>query len=733
MKATFIDCYVKNDDIVLWLRLPDGKNIKLIDRFIPEIYVRTHRPEILQRWFKKNGITSNIVKKKSFSGNIQLEVLSIPIDYISRYHHTIRYIEKLQGYAVEIFNADQKLEEIYMFQKDLFPTAKVEFTEENGILQSISVLDDSNAVDYEIPDFEKGNLHVKTKDSLYKTIDTKLVSITYNGQRFTGRSKNILEKFKKAFEEHDPDIIWTENGNLVLPYLRKLFDEHRISFNFSRFENDDFSYEKGESYWAYTNIIYRTASVFLKGRLHFDTKSFFADDTGYYGIIDGARVCRQRIQRIEMRSAGAAVTNLLLYESYKRNFLLPYKIGIYERFKTLEELYEADRGSMIFEPQVGFHTDIVEFDFVSLYPQIMWKHNLSPETLFCKCCPHHKVPSLHYNFCTKHRGVVSIVAENLVKRRIELKKQGTPEAKEKAGYLKWLLVTMFGYQAFKNRKIGIIEAHESIQAYAREIIMQTVRIAEFYGWEVVHGIVDSVYVKKKGYTKDDVEKLEREICKETGFKIAHEGNYRWMVFLPSIVNADQPVSNHFYGIFENGEIKCRGIEARRRDFPVIVQEMQLEMIEVLSEATNIVEFRRLFPKVLKVLKKYINKLPNATQNQLTIRRRISKTDYVNNIPQKIMLEAMSEDGWDIQPGQNITYIIKDVKNRNPRRRYIPSDAFKGEFDSQKYTEIMIRATFNILQPFGLTQRYIAEFINPTKQLTLDIFHDAEKTIQMGST
>jgi hypothetical protein len=63
--------------------------------------------------------------------------------------------------------------------------------------------------------------------------------------------------------------------------------------------------------------------------------SFFAEDAGYYGILDGARACRIRIQRAEMRSAGACVTNLLMYTAHKNNFLLPYKTGIFERFKTL--------------------------------------------------------------------------------------------------------------------------------------------------------------------------------------------------------------------------------------------------------------------------------------------------------------------------------------------------------------------------------------------------------------
>ncbi|MBI2631903.1 hypothetical protein HYW75_02785 [Candidatus Pacearchaeota archaeon] len=719
MKAIFIDCYVKDDEVILWLK--DGRNnIKLKDRFIPEIYLLAPNLKFLKNKLMRFGIKPFFKKKKSFFNNKEIYVLAIPIYRLSRYHELIRFIEESGNYEIEIYNADLKLEESYMFQKEIFPTAAVEYTQKEGRIEYISPVEISDCIDYIIPDFEVANIEVKTEENIFKTLETGLLEIIYNGVAFAGEIRTILLKFKDAFNKQDPDIIWTDHGNLVLPYLKKQFQKHSISIDFNRFESDDFEFLKGESYWTYNSIIYRTASIFLKGRLHFDTKSFLADNTGFYGIIEGARVCRQRIQRTEMRSAGAAVTNLLLYESNKRNFLLPYKVGIYERFKTLGQLYEADRGSIIFEPRIGFHNDVVELDFVSLYPQIMWKFNLSPETLFCSCCKQNKVPGLHYNFCEKERGVVSIVAENLIKRRIELKRIGTPEAKEKASYLKWLLVTMFGYQAFKNRKIGTIEIHESIQAYAREIILKTVRIAESLGWEVVHGIIDSVYIKKPEYKAEEVEHLRNEISDKTGFIIAHEGNYKWIVFLSSIINENQPVSSHFYGILENGEIKCRGIESRRKDAPKIIEKMQKEMINVLSKARTEAEFKCLFQGIFKILNTYIESLKSLSPHDLIISRILGKVDYSNNIPQKLIVEMMRKEGWNMQPGQKINYILRDVKNKNPNKRYSTLNSFDGKIDFDKYKELMVKSVFNILQPFGVSVQDIERKIQKTKQLLLEL-------------
>lgn len=698
---------------MLWLR-KQSKNIILEDSFVPKIYVEYFDLKGLQQKLSLMKIKSRLVRKHTFSKR-NLWVLEVFIENISRQYPIARLIEKLTNYKAVLYNVDQKSEENYMFSTGIFPLAKVDVFFDNGKVKSIRVLDKAEDVNYKMPDFNVAKLGVKTADNLFKGFDTKLKAILFNDDIIKETEKKILLEFKKKFENLDPDVLWTGNGNLIIPFLKEKFKFYGIKFNFNRFCEDDFVFSKGDYYHSYSRVVYRTGSIFLKGRLHFDKRSFFANDTGFYGIIDGARVCHQRIQRTAMRSSGAAVTNFLLYIAFKKNYLLPYKVGIYERFKTMYELYQADRGSMIFEPRIGFHTDVVELDFTSLYPNIMNKYNLSPETLFCKCCRWNKLPGLHYHYCTRVRGIVPEVAKVLISRRIELKKNLTPANKEKVDYIKWLLVTMFGYQAFKNKKIGCIENHEAIQAIARETIFKTTRVAESLGWEVVHGIIDSVYIKKKGFFKQDVEHLGREIFLETELELDHEGNYRWIVFLPSILNPVMPVSSHFYGVFEDGKIKCRGIEARRKDSPEIVATMQREMIERLAEARDFETFKSLFPAVFKILKNYVANLPYATAKDLRIVRTLSKTDYKNDIAQKVIVKQMIDEGYDVQPGQTIAYIIRDVFHPEPLKRYVTLDSFDGRFDIAKYTDLMVRSVFNILQPFGVTIEGLYEMIRGERQ------------------
>jgi DNA polymerase elongation subunit (family B) len=57
-------------------------------------------------------------------------------------------------------------------------------------------------------------------------------------------------------------------------------------------------------------------------------------------------------------------------------------------------------------------------------------------------------------------------------------------------------VTSFGYLGFNNAKFGRIDAHIAVCAFDRQIFLQTSKIAERYGFRIVHGIIDSICFKR---------------------------------------------------------------------------------------------------------------------------------------------------------------------------------------------------------------------------------------------
>src|SRR5207244_7127376 len=116
-----------------------------------------------------------------------------------------------------------------------------------------------------------------------------------------------------------------------------------------------------------------------------------------------------------------------------------WKPTLAEHFKTFEELLVADRGGFIFEPETGVHEQVAEFDFVSLYPNIMLKKNLSAETIHCNCCPDSKlrVPEFDHGICESRIGIVPTSLKILLEKRAiykSLLKKSTTNQKLNAVY-----------------------------------------------------------------------------------------------------------------------------------------------------------------------------------------------------------------------------------------------------------------------------------------------------------
>jgi DNA polymerase II len=74
------------------------------------------------------------------------------------------------------------------------------------------------------------------------------------------------------------------------------------------------------------------------------------------------------------------------------------------------------------------------------------------------------------------------------------------------------------------------------------------------------------------------------VAERTGLSISLDGIYRWVAFLPSRVDARVPVANRYFGVFQDGSLKVRGIEARRRDTAPWVAETQMALLEHLAQA-----------------------------------------------------------------------------------------------------------------------------------------------------
>jgi DNA polymerase elongation subunit (family B) len=71
----------------------------------------------------------------------------------------------------------------------------------------------------------------------------------------------------------------------------------------------------------------------------------------------------------------------------------------------------------------------------------------------------------------------------------------------------------------------------------------------------------------------------------TGFAISFEGIYKWIAFVHSKSSKHVPVPNRYFGVFEDdGSLKVRGLEIRRRDNPPFLTSSKQKFYRSLPRA-----------------------------------------------------------------------------------------------------------------------------------------------------
>jgi DNA polymerase-2 len=364
---------------------------------------------------------------------------------------------------------------------------------------------------------------------------------------------------------------------------------------------------------------------------------------------------------------------------------------------------------MVYQPTVGLHQNVAEVDFVSMYPSIMAHFNISPETVVLgEYNPRTSLP-----ITRAERGLVPETLQPLLEKRIAIKSQllvlpkwdpRRKRYKAAASAHKWLLVTCFGYLGYKNARFGRIESHEAVTAFGREILLRAKEAAEDLGFEVLHLYVDGMWIKKPGsVTVADFQPLLDEIVTRTGLPIGLDGVYRWVAFLPSRVDARIPVANRYFGVFQSGEIKVRGIELRRHDTPDFIKELQQQMLDILAKAPDAEHVPDLFPEVQALVRRRLADLKRGRipPEKLIVRQTLSRAleAYRSPSPTALAARQLAEQDKELRPGQVVRFLYT-LGKPGVRAWDIPGELERNTIDINRYSTLLERAAQTIFQPFS---------------------------------
>lgn len=538
----------------------------------------------------------------------------------------------------------------------------------------------------------------------------RLLTVSYQTFRYHIRleaGSSPVYWLKAALQKHDPDILITDFGDTwLLDYLLQTVEGDYSKLPLNRDPERAFTRIAEKSFFSYGQVIHRGQQIHLFGRAHLDkNNSMLWSDYALDGVLENARVTALPIQTAARVSPGTGISSMQMITALKTGVLIPWHKQQAEQPKTMLDLIHSDSGGMVYQPIPGIHYNVGEVDFVSMYPAIMVRCDISPE----------KQSITLSDPPSPDPGLVPLTLAPLLEKRVAIKRAlpGLPAwdprraiYKERSSAHKWLLVVCFGYLGYRNARFGRIESHEAVTAGGREALLRAKEAAEDLGYRILHMFVDCLWVQQPGHTRpEDFQPLIDEVYRRTGLHIAMDGIYRWVVFLPSRVDGRVPVGTRYFGVFQDGTIKVRGIEARRRDTPPWIAATQMAVIEHLAQGKDAADLQVLLPGALDILCQAVAQLRagRVPLADLLMAQKVTRalSKYTSPSPAARAAAQLEAHGKTVNPGQRVRFLY--MRGGGVRAWDLPGPPDPRRIDTAMYQKLLIRAASSVLLSFGFDQ------------------------------
>jgi DNA polymerase elongation subunit (family B) len=714
--------------VVLWRKEARGGRVRRTAvEFRPPFLVDGPRPELpaLARRLAEHPAVAQVEREvlaPSLYDRRPRTVLAVTPRRNPARRALAREVDALGGFGrFRLYDVDLGAPQLYHLAHGLYPFAPVA-----GRGADLTATEPAETIHYPTPPLTVARLEVTVAGARRGRLpprDGRLTAIRLGDATLEGPEEELLPSLLDELARSDPDVLLTHGGDgFDLPWLYRRAAACGLGpdrFGLGRERAPLRPARRAHTYESYGVVRHRDAAYALPGRFHLDRdNSFLYADAEIPGLVDAARLSRLSLATVVRQSPGTCFTAMEMAHARRLGAHVPWKKNRPESFRRGDHLVAADRGGVIFLPPVGVHDHLDEFDFASLYPSIMVRKNLSAETLQCRCCPRSPIvaPGLGYRSCVKRVGLIPRTLAPLLARRAAYKaamrRPGTPpeealKLKRRVKMLKWILVTAFGYQGYRNARFGRIECHEAINAYARRLLADLVPTAEAHGYRVVHGIVDSLWVRPldPGHPPDP-EAFARAMSERYDLPLGYEGRYRWILFLPATTHG-LGVPNRYYGLYEHGEFKLRGIGSRRHDTPALLRRFEGEVLTLFRSARDAEGVRALLPRALARADRFAERVAAGAWpvEELLVTHRLGQEPgaFVTFTDSVAAVRQLEEAGVPKVAGELVRYVVLDRRSRSVRRRVRAAELLDGSeaYDRGAYLDLLARSAETLLAPLGV--------------------------------
>jgi len=383
------------------------------------------------------------------------------------------------------------------------------------------------------------------------------------------------------------------------------------------------------------------------------------------------------------------------------------------------------QGAFVYEPKPGLYKDIVVFDFRSLYPTIIGSHNIGPDTLDCSCCKDITTniaadEDQHHWFCTKKKGFIPILIEDLITRRMRIKEIIREESDEKFVFLdarqnslKLLANSFYGYLGFFGARWYSIECARSVTAWGRSYIHKVIDKAKNEEFVVLYSDTDSVFMTLDGKSKNDALKFAESVNVELPglMELEYEGFYPAGIFVSAKIGPFGAKKKYAL-ISEQGTLKIKGFETVRRNWSLIAKDVQENVLGIILKEHDT-------RKALEYVKSVISDLRNkkVTMENVIIHTQLQKEilDYAAKGPHVAAAQRLKNKGKQIAPGSIIKYVVTQGSDIIRNRVKLPDEIKNTDYDADYYiNNQVVPAVERIFNVIGYTKEDLLETKEQTK-------------------
>jgi len=350
---------------------------------------------------------------------------------------------------------------------------------------------------------------------------------------------------------------------------------------------------------------------------------------------------------------------------------------------------EPTPGAMVFSGGFGLFEEVIVLDFKSLYPSLIQTFHIDPYSLL-KAAENPLATPIGIDFSLSEHILPDYIG-HLMQRRAAARDAGDDAL---AYAIKILMNSMYGVMSAAGCRFYNTKLPTAITGIGRWVLESTSRRLQDWGYRVLYGDTDSIFVHLGEGEGPDADATGRDLAFRVDeyFRESIQANFgapsfleleferRYIkLFLPAMrTNGGEAAVKRYVGLLSDGSLDIKGMEFVRSDSTPFARDFQYELFQ------RFFNNEALAPWIQDVVRRLRS---GEFDKKLVYKRRLSRrtADYKSALPHVRAARLLDPDG-----SRNIRRVEYLMTPTGP----VPLELKPGEIDYNHYIEKQLRSLAN---------------------------------------